>query len=61
MEPPKKPSKSEWKENKANKAFTQMKSKFDAHEKLLKNLLKHKESKKNSKKCYDSDSHSNSS
>ncbi len=58
---PKKLSKSEGKDKKANKAFAQMKSKFDAHETLLKKLLKHKESKRKSKKHYDSDSDSNSS
>ena len=41
-------------------AFTQMKSKFDAHEKPLKKLLKCKESKKKSKKYYDSDPDSDS-
>ncbi len=43
---PKNPSKSEGKDKKANKAFAQIKSKFDAHEKLLKKLLKRKESKR---------------
>ena len=38
-----------------NKTLTQMKSKFDAHEKLFKKLLKCKESKKKCKKCNDSD------
>ena len=58
---PKKPSKSEGNDKKANKAFAQMKSKFNAHEKLLKKLLKRKESKRKNKKRYDSDSDSDSS
>ncbi len=57
---PKKPSKSHGKDKKANKAFAQMKSMFDVHEKPLKKLLKCKESKKKSKKHYDSDLDSNS-
>ena len=58
---PTKPTESERKVKKANKAFTQMKSKFNAHETLLIKLLKCKESKKKSKKHYDSDLDSNSS
>ena len=48
-------------DKKANKAFAQIKSKFNAHEKLLKKLLKRKESKRKNKKHYDSDSDSDSS